>query len=117
MCHAVLHSQINQPIPRILPMVFPIKMGIVPNFLRGASDEDDIDYSKPLQHCDDGLCLISTSNRGIVISLIAPPISLDGPSSSKNTVLFDMFGLSTSIYWSFCAASGRLVVEDNRLSA
>ena len=104
---------INPSRDPILPMVFPIKMGVVPNLLTDASDEDDIDYSKPLQHCDDGLCLISTSNRGIVISLIAPPISLDGPSSSKNTVLFDMFGLRTSISWSFCAASGRLVVEDN----
>ncbi|EDR03747.1 uncharacterized protein LACBIDRAFT_306762 [Laccaria bicolor S238N-H82] len=105
---------INPSRDPILPMVFPIKMGMVPKLLTDTSSSvSSDDYSEPLQYCDDELCLVSISNRGIVISLIAPPTSLDGPSSSKNAVLFDMFEGRDQISWSFCAASGRLVVVDD----
>ena len=73
----------------------------------------ETDFPGPLQYVDDELCLVNLSHRGMVISLIAPPISFDGPSSSKTTVLFRMFELGDNISWSFCTASGRLVVVDD----
>ena len=115
LCYTV--RSINPSRDPTLPMVFPIKMGMVPNLPTDADfgTPDQFDFSAPLQYCDDELCLVIVSDRELVISLIAPPISLDGPSSSKTTVLFDIFESGDMLSWhnfswSFCASSGRLVV-------
>ena len=109
LCYTV--RSINPSRDPILPMVFPVKMGVVPNFPTNVnvSEFEDMDRIGPLQYCDDELCLINLSDRGMDISLITPPISLNGPLSSKTTTLFTGEFCS----FDFCAASGRLVVVDD----
>jgi hypothetical protein len=111
LCYTI--RSINPSRDPILPTLFPIKMGMVPNLPIDdqADGPDMVDFSGPLQYCDNELCYISSSHRGMVISLIAPPISLNGPSSSKTTTLFSRSRKFCS--WSFCAASGRLVIVDD----
>ena len=109
LCYTV--RSINPSRDPILPMVFPVKMGMVPNFPTDVSEYDNMDRIGPLQYCDDELCLTNVSDRGVLISLITPPISLNGPFPSKTTALFTGEFLS----WSFCAASGRLVVVDDSI--
>lgn len=103
---------INPSRDPLLPIVFPIKMGMVPNLPTDSRADDIFECIEPLQYCNDELCLVGMSESGMVISLITPPISLDGPSSSKPTVSFAMVKEWETILWSFCAASGRLVVGD-----
>ena len=110
LCYTV--RSINPSRDPILPMVFPVKMGMLPNF---PTDADLIDFDSvldrfgPLQYCDDELCLTNLADRGLLINLITPPMSLNGPFPSKTTALFTEYFSS----WSFCAASGRLVVVDD----
>jgi len=113
LCYTV--RSINPSRDPLLPMVFPVKTGMVPNLFTDTdgSAPDEINFTGPLQYCDDELCYIDITRRGLIISLIVPPISLNGPSSSKTTVLFRMFETGDIVSWSFCAASGRLVVVDD----
>ncbi|EDR03746.1 uncharacterized protein LACBIDRAFT_306761 [Laccaria bicolor S238N-H82] len=106
---------INPSRDPILPMLFPIKMGMVPNLPidTNADGVDMIDFSGPLRYCDDELCYISASIHKMFISLITPPTSLNGPSSSKSSALFKMSDPGEFRSWNFCAASGRLVVVDD----
>jgi len=112
LCYAL--RSINPSRDPLLPMVFPVKMGMVPNLFKDVNTVDDFDISGPLQSCDDEICLLSESPQGLHVSLIAPPISLDGPSSSKTTVLFNLESGDIRS-WSFCASSGRLVLVDDSI--
>ena len=114
LCYTV--RSINPSRDPILPMLFPIEVGIVPNspIDTDAEGVDDIDFFVPLRYCNDELCYISESmRRTVFISLITPPMSLNGPSSSTSAALFRMSYPGKFCSWSFCAASGRLVVVDD----